>query len=753
MADTDDTSFDLPDDDPTDVQAPAQRRRRRLLNYPQAGRRGVRRWLPSWKLVLGTFVMLGLLAAAGLAAAVAMVSVPKPNDIALAQATTFYWNDGTTVLGRTGEANRTSVTLDQVPPGVREAVLAAEDRSFYEHAGVSPIGITRAAWNNVVGDNGTQGGSTITQQYAKNAFLTQDQTITRKLRELVLSIKLESTVSKDEILIDYLNTVYYGRGAYGIEAAAQAYFGVPAADLTVEQGAMLAALLQSPNGLAPEKDLVGLVARWEYTLDGMVEEGWLTAAERESMTFPPPIPYAPTIYNAGPDGFLFAAAQEQLLTMGYTEDDLNLAGLDIITTFDRQSQDAAIAAVREFDPGDEVSGLRIGLASLEPGTGKVVALYGGADYQENQFNNATQARGQGGSTFKAFGLAAGLENGIGLDTTYSGASPMTIDGYELENYDNQSYGTVSMLTSTVNSINTPFVQMNAEIGADQTKQALIAAGIPADTPGLTDELNNVLGSASPTPLEEATAFATLAARGQHVDPTMISQVRSASGTVLDEWEPEPDQAFSEKVVDRVTYALRQVVTSGTGTAALTADRPVAGKTGTSDDYMSAWFSGYTPQLAAAVMVVRNDAAGNEISLTGEGGLTTGTGGALPAQIFGAYINQAMVDMEVEYFFEPESVYDYTAPPTPTYVPTPEPTNVPPTDPSTVPPTPTFTPTPEPTVVPPTPTPEPPTPTVVPTSPTVEPTAPTLPPTVAPSALTAAPAAPVEAASPPGDPTG
>lgn len=740
MADTDDTH-----DHQADESATPAPRRRRIVDYPRAGRRGVRRWLPSWKLVLGTFVMLGLLAAAGLAAAVALVSVPKPNDIALAQATTFYWNDGTTVLGRTGEANRTSVTLDQVPQDVQEAVLAAEDRSFYEHAGVSPIGIARAAWNNVAGDNGTQGGSTITQQYAKNAFLTQDQTMTRKLRELVLSIKLESTVSKDEILIDYLNTVYYGRGAYGIEAAGQAYFGVPASELTVEQGAMLAALLQSPNGLAPEKDLVGLVARWEYVLDGMVAEGWLTAAERASMTFPPPIPYSPTIYNAGPDGFLFAAAQEQLLSMGYTEDDLNLAGLDIITTFDRQSQDAAIAAVQEFDPGEEVSGLRIGLASLEPGTGKVVALYGGADYQENQFNNATQARGQGGSTFKAFGLAAGLENGIGLDTTYSGASPMTIDGYELENYDNQSYGTVSMLTSTVNSINTPFVQMNAEIGADTTKQALIAAGIPADTPGLTDELNNILGSASPTPLEEATAFATLAARGQHVDPTMISQVRSASGAVLDEWEPEPDQAFTEKVVDRVTYALRQVVTSGTGTAALSADRPVAGKTGTSDDYMSAWFSGYTPQLAAAVMVVRNDAAGNEISLTGEGGLTTGTGGALPAQIFGAYINQAMVDMEVEYFVEPESVYDYTAPPTPTYVPTPEPTYVPPTDPTLSPTaTPTVTPTPEPTTVPPSPTdvPTPPTPTVEPTTPVLEP-----------SPLTAAPVAPVGVASSSGDPTG
>lgn len=719
MADTDDDTHD-------NTKEPT---RRRLVDYPRTGRRGVRRWLPSWKLVLGTLVTLGLLAAAGLAAAVTLVSVPKANDIALAQATTFYWNDGTTVLGRAGEANRTSVTLDQVPQDVQEAVMAAEDRDFYQHGGVSPIGIARAAWNNAFGDNGTQGGSTITQQYAKNAFLTQDQTMVRKARELVLSIKLESTVSKDEILIDYLNTVYYGRGAYGIEAAAQAYFDVPASELTVEQGAMLAALLQSPNGLAPEKDLGGLVERWNYVLDGMVDQGWLSANERASMKFPSVIPYSQAAYNAGPDGFLFAAAQEQLLTLGYTEDDLNLAGLDIITTFDRQKQDAAVAAVQEYDPSQEVAGLRIGLASLEPGTGKVVALYGGADYQENQFNNATQARGQGGSTFKAFGLAAGLEDGIGLDTTYSGASPMTIDGYTLENYDNQSYGTVSMLNATVNSINTPFVQMNADIGPDRTEAALIAAGIPADTPGLTGELNNILGSASPTPLEEATAFATLAARGQHVDPTMITQVRSASGELLWEWEPETDEAFSQKVVDRVTYALRQVVTSGTGMAAQSPDRPVAGKTGTSDDYMSAWFSGYTPQLAAAVMVVRNDAAGNEISLTGDGGLTTGTGGALPAQIFGSYITSAMVDMDVEYFFEPDSVYDYTAPPSPTYVPSQEPTTVAPSQE----PTPSVTLTPEPTTAEPTP---------APTTPTAEPTtaAPTTvpPPIVEPTVPTAAP---------------
>lgn len=708
MADRDDDT-NLPetvtDDEATPTAAP---RKRRFIDYPRAGRTGVRHWLPSWRLLLGTVVTLGLAAVAALALAVVLVPVPKPNDIALAQATTFYWNDNTTVLGRSGEANRTSVTLDKVPVDVQHAVLAAEDRSFYNHTGFSVEGIARAAWHNITGDNGTQGGSTLTQQYAKNAFLTQDQTVTRKVKELVLSMKLEATTSKDTILIDYLNTVFYGRGAYGIEAASQAYFGIPASELTVEQGAVLAALLQAPSGLAPEKDLGGLVARWNYVLDGMVDQGWLSASERAGMTFPALQPAASQIYNSGPDGYLFTAAEEQLKALGFSEEQVNFAGLEVVTTFDRAKQDAAVAAVQQYDPGDEVSGLRIGLASVEPATGAVRALYGGSDYQENQFNNATQARGQGGSTFKAFGLAAGLENGIGLDTTYSGASPMTLDGYTLENYDNASYGNVSMLYSTVHSINTPFVQMNADIGSEQTKDALVRAGIPADTPGLTGELNNILGSASPTPLEEANAFATLAAGGTRVQPTMITEIRSASGKVLYTWQPKPEEAFSKKIVDRVTYALRQVVTSGTGTAAQTADRPVAGKTGTSDNYMSAWFSGYTPQLAASVMVVRNDESGHEISLLGEGGLTEGTGGSLPAKIFGSYINQAMSDTDVAYFDEPESVYDYTAPPTPsqTYSPwTQEPSSTP-------------TPTPEPTTpsTEPTPTPTQPTPTQEPTFP-------------------------------------
>lgn len=705
---------------PTTATAPPKRRR--FIDYPRAGRTGVRRWLPSWRLVTGSVVLAGVLAAAALALAVVVVPVPKPNDLALAQTSTFYWNDGTTVLGRAGEANRTSIPLDSVPEEAQQAVLAAEDRDFYQHVGVSPVGIARATWNNAFGDTeGVQGGSTITQQYAKNAFLTQDQTVVRKVKELVLSIKLETSVSKDTILNDYLNTVYYGRGAYGIEAASKAYFGVPASELTLEQGAMLAALLQAPNSLAPEKNLGELYARWEYVLDGMVDEGWITPAERAGAKFPAVMPYDTTAFNAGPNGHLLSAAQEQLAELGFDANEVNLTGLEITTTFDQNMQEAAVAAVDAFDPGaDEVSGLRLGLASVVPQTGEVVALYGGRDYQEDQFNNATQARGQGGSTFKAFGLAAGLQDGIDLKTVYSGASPLTIGDYTLENYGNASYGDVTMLEATIDSINTPYVQMNSEIGPGRTMMAAVAAGIPADTPGLTPEINNVLGSASPTPLDEATAFATFANRGERPDTTMITEIRDTSGDVLFKFTPETTEAFSQKVADRVTYALRQVVTSGTGVAAQSADRPVAGKTGTSDNYVSAWFSGYTPQLSAAVMAVREDEQGNEISLLDEGGLTEGTGGALPAQIFGAYIDQAMADMPVEYFEEPESVSDRTASPTtaPTTAPpsqessSPEPTNSPqPTN------TPTPTVTPEPTQTP--------TPTVTP-QPTLTPE-PTLPP--------------------------
>ncbi|TXH43587.1 MAG: penicillin-binding protein [Actinobacteria bacterium] len=627
-------------------------RPRRRVDYPRAARSGVWRWVPSWRQAAAALGLVVLAAVGAVLIAIAVVRVPQPNDIALAQTTTLYWNDGTTVLGRIGAANRTSVALDQVPEQVQQAVLAAEDREFYDHTGFSPVGIVRAVWHNVSDGGDTQGGSTITQQYAKNAFLTQDQTFSRKLRELILSVKLELTTSKAQILADYLNTVYYGRGAYGIEAAAQAYFGVPAADLSVEQGAVLAALLQSPSALSPENNPQALRARWAYILDGMVDEGWLTADARTAMRFPEVADFQPpTDYTKGSDGYLFAAAQQQLLSMGYSGDSLNSAGLNVVTTFDRRVQAAAVTAVDAAPPAYRSNGVRIGLAAVDPHSGAVPALYGGPDYQLNRTSAASELRGLGGSSFLPFGLAAGLNQGLTLDSDYSGASPVTVDGATVANAGGESYGKVTLLYATVHSLQTPYVQMNDQIGAAATRDAAVSAGIPAGTPGLNDEVTNVIGEAAPTALEAAGAYGTFAARGERVRPSVIQQVREPSGDVTFRLSPATERAFDADVADRVTAALRRVVTYGDGAAANTGAQPLAGKTGVSTGLLSEWFVGYAPQLAAAVMVVRQDSAGNPITLSGVGGANELNGAEVPARIFGDFMGDALAGGPVEPFAE------------------------------------------------------------------------------------------------------
>ena len=242
------------------------------IDFPRSGRDGWTRWLPSWRQSLAAVAVALIAGAVSFVVAYAVVSVPSPSDLASAQATTIYFNDGKTVIARVADANRTSIPLTEVPDGVQKAVLAAEDRDFYDHGGFSASAIVRAAWNNFRG-GATQGGSTITQQYAKNAYLTQDRTISRKAKELLLAVKLSQTRSKERILEDYLNTIYFGRGAYGIEAASEAYFGKPASQLSTAEGAVLASLIRSPAGYAPEDNKDRLVGRFGYVLDGMVDKG------------------------------------------------------------------------------------------------------------------------------------------------------------------------------------------------------------------------------------------------------------------------------------------------------------------------------------------------------------------------------------------------------------------------------------------------------------------------------------------------
>lgn len=611
-----------------------------------------RRW---GRILLATIAVLVAVGAALFFAAFAATSIPSPNDVATSEATIVYYSDGEHEIGRLGEATRRSVTLDQVPLDVQHAVLAAEDRTFYEHGGISPLGIARSAMNNVTGGS-TQGGSTITQQYAKVAYLTMDRTWNRKIKEALLAFKLETVVSKDQILEDYLNTIYFGRGANGIEAASIAYFGQPVSELDLSQGAMLAAIINSPNGMAPEENLPRLKDRWNYVLDGMVQQGWITPEQRDAAQFPEIKKAKAGNRLGGQVGYLLNAVTDELIARGYDETEIQRGGFSIVSTIDRKAQKAAVKAVKEQGPTTGTDGLRIGLAAVRPGTGEIVAMYGGPDYIENQINNATKPFAQAGSTFKPFALTAATESGIPLSSMWDGNSPTTISGYTFENYGNHSYGQVTLLTATENSINSAYVAVENEVGVQKVQDAALRAGIPESTPGMnleTPDLTFVLGTASPSGLDVAGAYATFANQGVRATPTIIKSVTGSNGGLLYELQPETEAAFTADVANTVTYALNKVVTHGTGFEALKLGRPAAGKTGTTDDNKSAWFSGYTPQLATAVLMAKEDADGQPISMSGTGGMKTVTGGSFPARIWVAFMKAALAD---------EPTMEFPAPP-------------------------------------------------------------------------------------------
>jgi len=621
-----------------------------MVNYPRKNKRGIMRFIPSLKqlvLLAGFGIAAGLLA---IAIAVKVVAIPQASEIATAQTTILYYDDGVTELARLGDANRVSVDFTQIPVITQHAMLAAEDREFYSHGGFSIRGISRAIYTNLMGAAGAGGGSTITQQYAKNAFLTQERTVTRKAKELVLSIKLETLISKDQILADYMNTIYFGRHAYGIESAATSYFGKSAKDLNYSESAFLAAIVQAPSGLAPEKNLDGLQLRWNYVLDGMVTKGWLSQEERSSAMFPMYLTEPPAQTFSGPQGYLIEQARQTMYASGVTEDQINLGGLRVVTTFNKQAQDAMILAVAEQGPKEKIDGLRIGVASVRPETGEVVAMYGGADYLENQLNNATQMIGQAGSTFKPFTLAAGIESGASLSTAFSGKNKTKVDNYVVVNYGGHSYGDrVTLLKATENSINSAFVELAESVGREVVLKSAIRAGIPADAVGMEPNLAFTLGTASPHVVDIAAAYATFASRGLQVSPSYIKSITTGSGETLFKLSPKPVQAFSTDVADIVTYALQKVVQVGTGTAARALGRPVAGKTGTTNDNKSALFAGYTPELATAVMFVKDGPDGQPVSLSGTGGMSSVTGGSYPARIFTAYMKGALEGVPIQKF--------------------------------------------------------------------------------------------------------
>ena len=689
---------------------------KRIVDYPRSRYTGVRRFVPSWRLVLGLGAAVVLLGVIALSVVYAKVSVPDPNELVTAQASVVYYSDGKTELGRFNEVdgNRQSIPLTQVPKTAQRAVLAAEDRSFYSNAGVSPKGIARAVWVKVRGGS-TQGGSTITQQYVKNYFLTQDRTYTRKVKEFVISLKIEQQETKDVILSNYLNTIYFGRGANGIETASQAYFGHPASRLTVAEGAVLASVIRSPGLYDPISEKARTQARMEYVLDGMVTEGWLTQAERAKVTYPAVRPRKTANTKGGTTGYLLKAVQDELRAkVGLTDAQIDQGGLRVVSTFDRRAQAAAVQAVKDELPTENAKGVRAGLVAIKPGDGAVIAMYGGPDQVKQPLNAATQSTMQAGSTFKPFALAAALEGGDSLRSRYSGRNDQTFPGVgrPVSNFGDESFGRINLVTATENSVNTVYVALNIDTGPQKTMDAAIAAGVPKGTLGLEPNIANVLGTASPRVIDMADAYATFAAQGVHASAYVVRSAVSADGAVQYKVKGDAKRVFAKDTTADLTYALQQVTESGSGSyAGSNLDRPVAGKTGTSSSNLSAWFSGYTPQLAASVGIYR-DAGGKPASLKGLGGRSEVTGGSFPVRIWTAFVKGALEGAEVEDF--PEPVYGgtsnapvYTPPPstsstTDTSTPTDTPTaTASPTATATAPPTDTG-PAPSATVVPPAP---------------------------------------------------
>jgi len=586
------------------------------------------------------------------------VKIPDPNAFVNSQATVIEYADGSEI-GRIGSENRTVVKLANIPLDVRHAVMAAEDRNFYSEHAFSPSGIARALYNDIRGGS-LQGGSTITQQYAKTAFLTPQRSIQRKIKELVIAMKLESQFSKDQILENYLNTIYFGRGSYGVSTAAQVYFNRSVGQLDVSQAAVIASVLRSPGYYDPSypNSLKRLKARWQYVIDGMVKAGWLDSAKAKKLHFPYIQPRVSSGALAGPKGYLISWVEHELLNLGFTDAQLQVGGLVVKTTLEKQAEEAAIDAVAKRTPAKAPSNLRIALVSIRPGTGEIVAMYGGQDYLKQQLNNATQATTQAGSSFKPFALVAALEQGISLQSTWDGTSPHVYwdagaqQNYSVFNYGNEQFPNVTLANATANSVNTVFVPLGMKVGTDKVIDVARRAGIPTSV-GMISTPSVSLGVASPHVIDVASAYATFAAQGVYAKPFIVKEVLGSNQGILYESRIQAQQVFATDVMADLTSALQGVTKFGTASGALTDfKRPSAGKTGTTTDNASAWFNGYTPQLATSVAMFRDNASQ---SLNGIGGLNAVTGGSFPARIWSYYTTAALKGLPVLDFPPPANI--------------------------------------------------------------------------------------------------
>ncbi|MFE3057446.1 transglycosylase domain-containing protein [Nocardia sp. NPDC059239] len=618
------------------------------------------------RLLLALFLVLVIMPTTLVGIAYWSAEIPDPDTVQTNQIATILGSDGTTVIAKVvpPKGNRVPVPLTDVPLPVRQAVLSAEDRNFYRNPGFSTTAFLRAARDNLLGRDDAGGGSTITQQYVKNAFLTSERTLSRKMRELIISAKMAREWSKDDILAAYLNTIYYGRGAYGISAAAKAYFGKPAPELTLAEGAVLASVIRTPSLLDPETHLDQLRARWGYVLDGMVEMGVLDRNDRAATQFPAIVPVAQVDDSTprGPEGLIRAQVLRELRASGISERELNTGALQIITTIDAKAQQATLNAVGKV-LGGQPGELRTAVVSIDPRSGAVRAYYGGPDGTGFDF---AQAPLQTGSAFKTFAVLAALEQGISLSYRLDSA-PLTVNGEKIQNVDGESCGICSLGEAFKRSLNTSFYRLAQSLfeGPKAIANAAHQAGIPDQIPGLrgntlTEDGGGpplpaiVLGAYSVRPIDMASAYATLAASGTYRAPYFVQKVVTGDGRVLLDRGADPnkpDQRIQSSIADTVTQAMLPIAAYSNGHT-LAGGRPSAAKTGTTQlgdtgQNKDAWMVGYTPTLSTAVWM------GTEQSQpirTARGAPIYGAG--LPADLWKQTMDAALDGTPIDQFPNP-----------------------------------------------------------------------------------------------------
>ena len=585
------------------------------------------------------------------------VDIPDPNAYVNSQATVIQYSNGQEI-GRIGAQNRQILPLAKIPLRLRYAVMAAEDKNFYSNRAFSVTGLISAVADNVLTFGKGRGGSTITQQYAKTAFLTPERSIQRKVKELVIALKLENAMTKDQILENYLNTIYFGRGSYGVQTAAQQYFNRNANQLSISQSAVIASILRSPGLYDPAlggDNPARIEARFKYVIQGMLDQKWITEEEAAAAKLPVIAPRTAGGSLSGPKGYIIEAALKELSKLGFSNEQLMVGGYVIKTTIVQKAQTSAVDAVNKLSPKDAPENLHIGLVAIRPGTGEIISMYGGKDYVVRQLNDATQSIALAGSTFKPFALIAALEAGIPLTSMWNGDSPQTFDDlgrpYIVKNYGDEGWGQTDLLNATQHSINTVYVPLGMKAGLDKVVDVARRAGIP-ESVAMIPTPSVSLGVASPHVIDVANSYATFAANGIYAKPYLIASVAGPNKGILYEGKPETREAFSAEVAADLTYALKSVVNGGTGAAALALGRPAAGKTGTSQSNASAWFSAYTPELAASVALFRDSASE---SLNGIGGLTSVTGGSFPARIWTAFMKGALRGEPITEFPAPSNI--------------------------------------------------------------------------------------------------